>query len=70
MQMFYGKFGQDKVEEHEYDGYFEIGRKRYPMKTKYLKCSDCNIEYFGQDQIKENQEYLRNVKAGEDILPN
>ncbi len=58
----------DNIEEIEYDGYFEFESKRYPLKTKYLKCLDCSTEYIGKHQIKENQEYIRNVNVNPKII--
>lgn len=50
------------VNEVVYSGYFTFEGYEYPLKTKYLKCSDCTTEFIGKSQIKENQEYISSVK--------
>lgn len=52
-----------ELKEIVYDGYFQYQKKKYPMKTKYTKCSVCGTEFLTTDQVKENQEFLRNIKT-------
>ena len=51
------------VKEKVYNGYFTFEGYEYPLKTKYLKCSDCTTEFIGKNQIKENQEYIASIKV-------
>ena len=56
------------VREIVYVGFFEFEGKRYPLKTKYTKCNNCNTEYISKCQIKENQQYIFELNSKEEYI--